>query len=358
MIIFYYAKGNHMKYFFICCLILALSAAAFAETVKVRLFSLDTLNQVSIISSAGKRLDINTYNSPDFKPLSLINDTYEVIAANKKRVYKGSLDVTKPDSGFILILNCDLEDYTQGVLWGEADFENYHKESTKALAVLARTYAVTHKKRHASYDVCDTSHCQQFRGIIKGRFDIESAVKETKGLILNSKEVYYSKCCGGLIDEPQSVWAGKKGKVIKDSGKKEDYCAAYKYYRWEKHVKKWEITDTLRAFSSTAEAEIMLISRTTPSGRAYEFTFGATDGFKIKAEDFLSEFGKKYNWARIPSRPYQIVRRGDEFIFMGFGQGHGCGMCVYGASVMAKNGHNYMDILRHYFPDTGVIKHN
>jgi SpoIID/LytB domain protein len=42
------------------------------------------------------------------------------------------------------------------------------------------------------------------------------------------------------------------------------------------------------------------------------------------------------------------------FTLHGAGWGHGVGLCQIGAAVMASEGCNYREILRHYYPGTSL----
>ena len=42
------------------------------------------------------------------------------------------------------------------------------------------------------------------------------------------------------------------------------------------------------------------------------------------------------------------------FVLRGRGWGHGVGLCQIGAAVMAARGHDYREILQHYYPGTDV----
>ena len=45
-------------------------------------------------------------------------------------------------------------------------------------------------------------------------------------------------------------------------------------------------------------------------------------------------------------------RNADAFVLHGAGWGHGVGLCQIGAAVMAVEGHDYRQILGHYYPGT------
>ncbi len=57
----------------------------------------------------------------------------------------------------------------------------------------------------------------------------------------------------------------------------------------------------------------------------------------------------------LPSLAFEVDYSGEEFVFICYGQGFGCGMSLVGAEGYAQNGWEYTDILTHYFPDTKLM---
>jgi stage II sporulation protein D len=43
-------------------------------------------------------------------------------------------------------------------------------------------------------------------------------------------------------------------------------------------------------------------------------------------------------------------------VFSGRGNGHGVGMCQWGAKEMAEKGHDFKSILSHYYPGTSLMR--
>src|SRR5262249_14828713 len=96
-----------------------------------------------------------------------------------------------------------LEDYIVHVVSSEASVEN-EPEALKALAIVARTYALKNLGRHQNegYDFCSTTHCQRFE-VSDVRADVNAAVRDTAGLVLRDDrdqmiDSYYSASCGGM----------------------------------------------------------------------------------------------------------------------------------------------------------------
>jgi stage II sporulation protein D len=65
---------------------------------------------------------------------------------------------------------------------------------------------------------------------------------------------------------------------------------------------------------------------------------------------------QRLGWSRLPSLAFEVKEKGGIFTFTGRGQGHGAGLCQWGAAGMAREGKGYRDILRHYYPGTELVK--
>ena len=124
--------------------------------------------------------------------------------------YKGSLVIERNSNGLNLINKVDVEEYLKGVLKSEMS-PTWPKEALKAQAVLARTYTLA-GKRHGSYDLCDETHCQVYRGTAGESPNITQAVNETKGQILTyggaPAQTFFFSDSGGMTTSSEAVWGG------------------------------------------------------------------------------------------------------------------------------------------------------
>ena len=124
--------------------------------------------------------------------------------------YKGSLVIERNSNGLNLINKVDVEEYLKGVLKSEMS-PTWPKEALKAQAVLARTYTIA-GKRHGSYDLCDETHCQVYRGTAGESPNITQAVNETKGQILTyggaPAQTFFFSDSGGMTTSSEAVWGG------------------------------------------------------------------------------------------------------------------------------------------------------
>src|SRR5439155_21868772 len=56
----------------------------------------------------------------------------------------------------------------------------------------------------------------------------------------------------------------------------------------------------------------------------------------------------------LPSLLFAVTVEGSEAVFRGRGNGHGVGLCQWGARARARRGESYRQILAHYYPGSEV----
>ena len=101
------------------------------------------------------------------------------------RTYRGSMALIKWGTSGRTINRVLVEDYVRGVVPAEMP-TSWPADAVRAQAVAARSYAVRLRtnRRYASYDLCDTTACQVYRGMGAETVNGDAAVEATKGTIL------------------------------------------------------------------------------------------------------------------------------------------------------------------------------
>ena len=93
------------------------------------------------------------------------------------------------------------------------------------------------------------------------------------------------------------------------------------------------------------------IARKTDTGRATNLTLRTTSGTKqVPCGKFRLATGIR------SCKLTKISVHTKNTFFQGKGYGHGIGMCQDGANGMAKNGKNYKQILKHYYPGSDITE--
>ena len=65
-------------------------------------------------------------------------------------------------------------------------------------------------------------------------------------------------------------------------------------------------------------------------------------------------FRKAFGFLTLKSTIFEITKTTNGWYLKGKGNGHGVGMCQWGARHMAKNGKTYQQILKKYYPNASL----
>lgn len=124
-----------------------------------------------------------------------------------KRYHNGETD------GVSLINVISLESYIAGVLPYETS-NTWPMETQKAFAITVRSYTLTQMEKHKAYDfdLCNTTHCQVYKGAGRVNESVMKAVTETKSKVItydgNIISAYYSSSMGGVTVSAKDAWGG------------------------------------------------------------------------------------------------------------------------------------------------------
>ncbi|MEN3333641.1 MAG: stage sporulation protein [Blastocatellia bacterium] len=246
-----------------------------------------------------------------------------------------------------------------------AETEARAPEALKALAVVVRTFMLSHPNRHAAdgFDFCDTTHCQFYRGETDLAAEattpaVASAVAATTGehLAFEGKplEAYFTASCGGMTATPEMVWGGACNYPYKRL--RCDWCRASSHYAWTRQASVRAVFNALAAarsspLSYTAE---LAVDRDDAGLVRAVIVRDAGRQSTMSADEFRRIIGRRLGWNRVLSQSFTITRRGEQLIFRGKGFGSQVGLCLAGAVAQARAGRHYDEILRFYFPQAEI----
>lgn len=247
------------------------------------------------------------------------------------------------------IINLELEEYVLGVVGAEMP-ASFNIEALKAQAILARTYALKSIKNGKK--LTDTVSTQAYKDnselqklwkndYTKYYEKIKKAVNETKGKVILYNNEYidavYHSTSNGKTENSKNVWKNILPYLVSvDSS-------------WDKNVKSYkketifEINEFCNILKLDVEEPITYEIIHNETGRVRQIT--------INNKTFSgTEFR---NLLKLRSADFEIEINDEKVKVTTYGYGHGVGMSQYGANEMAKQGYNYIQILKHYY--TGVV---
>ena len=275
-------------------------------------------------------------------------------------VFSGSYPahIERREGRLLVTVTMPLEEYVSAVLMAESgDFENV--ESRKAMAVVARTYAMRFLGQHEAegFDFCDTTHCQVF-GWKSANAAVEAAVSETRGEVLRFEgkvaQAFYHQNCGGMTAAAKEAWPAVNEVYL--TAHADSYCMARGGLKWESAIRIADVDRALRKAGlalPTGWKTIEIVAR-SESGRAQRLKLAGGSGglAQVSASTFRFAVDRELGWQKIRSDLYEVRNAGEQIVFSGRGSGHGVGLCQAGAEEMARQGKSYREILSFYYPGT------
>jgi stage II sporulation protein D len=254
-----------------------------------------------------------------------------------------------------VVATLPVERYVEMVVAAESGAED-GEESRKALAVVARSYAMDRTQRHAGFDVCDSTHCQRVRW--RTTAEAHAATLGTAGESLwwngGRMGAYFHQNCGGRTAAAGEIWPGHAGYGGQEGlvSRTDPYCVRVGGGGWSTEISLSELTGALAAAGLARPGwKTLRVVKRSASGRAAVVEAG---GARISGENFRLAVGRALGWNRIKSDWFEVGAAGSGFVFHGRGTGHGVGLCQVGAAEMGCEGKDYREILAQYFPGARV----
>lgn len=207
------------------------------------------------------------------------------------------------DSKLISINYVDLESYLYGVVPNEIS-ASWGKESLKAQAVAARTYAIYNKNPRALYDMDDNQNSQVYRGYNSEKESTDEAVDETRGEMIYYDDkliqAFYHSTSGGSTESTENVWFENLPYAVGVDDAYSDRSGS-PYNEWQKSYSKEEILKKLRDDGNNVrELYSVEITKVTENNRVVECIFSTDIGeILYKKENARLLLGLMSSWFEI-----------------------------------------------------------
>jgi len=253
---------------------------------------------------------------------------------------------------------------------------------------------------HAHYDVCNDDHCQRYHGIGAVNDAARDALAATRGEVLWSAgevcDARFSKCCGGITECFSTCWQDRDYSYLQpladcESGHSEfaaplcdeasvrrfidarprvfcnvtdrrllatilpdfDYETG-DFFRWQLHYAQDELRDIIKHKSGVDFGDILRLEPRArgASGRLCELCIVGSRHTETVSKELAIR--RMLSPTHLYSSAFVVDTIGagsvpEAFVLRGAGWGHGVGLCQIGAAAMAHAGHDYRQILSHYF---------
>jgi stage II sporulation protein D len=280
------------------------------------------------------------------------------IGVNGRHLH-GTLEIIRQQNHSLLVINyVSLEDYLRGVLSKEAP-DYWPSEALRAIAIIARTYAVYQRltKAELDYDVTADVMSQDYGGKSAEKAATSLAVDQTRGLILTYRgevfPTFYHSTCGGRTEDARVM--GEYHIPPLRGGVVCHFCSGSPFYAWKRRVMRADLGWALRKspYGAVGAVQALRVVKRTPFSRVEQLEIiGSQRTVRLSGYDFRALLG----FDRIRSPLFTVEDAGDAFVLDGHGWGHGVGLCQWGAAELARRGMLAPEILGLYYPGAGLAR--
>ncbi len=295
------------------------------------------------------------------------------------REYRGDVVVTPTPAGLAAVNLVAIEGYVAGVVNAEMGRRPpSDSQAVLAQAIISRTVAMRSLGRYRirGYDVMSTVADQAYGGVSSETAMGWAAVRATHGQVLTSDgaviEAFFHSTCGGRTEAVNDVFSGAAQSYLRPVSDRDPggqaYCAISPRFRWREEWTGDALARTLQANARLAgiPAESVLdpadfqVGARSVSGRVTELMLIAGGrSYPIRGQQVIRQVlrGGDGGWLRSTQFSLQAARAGGRIVRVvaeGGGNGHGVGMCQWGAVGRARAGFTYQAILGAYFPGTEI----
>ena len=271
------------------------------------------------------------------------------------RTLPGRVEVWADARGLVLVNALDLEEYVAAVVASEVP-AGWPDAALQAQAVAARTFAVAQKiaqgpaaRAHLGASVLD----QVYAGAVHPASSALRAARATAGEVLTFGSApiaaYFSASCGGTSETAEDAFNVPPGSTPYLVSQRDD---ADEGRTWTVRKPLPELSAALRRSGRVlAQVTSLSVGARTASGRARTLRIETTAGERTLAAVELRQI---LGYTALPSLSFDVsVERGSA-VFRGRGNGHGVGLCQWGARARALRGESYRAILAHYYPGADI----
>jgi stage II sporulation protein D len=272
------------------------------------------------------------------------------------KAYRGVAEATPGEKGVFIVNELPLEEYLVGLINCEIS-SAWPIEAVKAQAVIARTYALNRKQTRRTslyhlessvidqvYDGCEIEDSRARRGVS----DTAGEVLCYHGSVI---EAFYHSNCGGRTEASENVW-GKRLPYL--GGVECTYCLTSPSSVWDLKIALPELEERLK----TAGHKVSGVTEIRPGPRNSRGRLKNVVVVSSRGELSLTgdQFRKAVGYNAIKSTNFSVKVENGEADFFGLGNGHGVGLCQWGAKQRALDGFGYAEILSYYYPGTDLRK--
>lgn len=266
--------------------------------------------------------------------------------------YRGCVEVYNLGNHITIVNEIDTESYLKSVLSAQIPKQT-EERLLEAIAVIARTnaYYLAQRNTRANWHVTAEEVKYYGYGMTLQNLAIDRAVENTRHIVMTFQNHPFA-----------STWtedsAGRTARYAdifrKQVATPPGVAAPLAARERTKHA--WTFSIPAKELARTfGFGKLTAINPYLDQDSEKIYAVQLTDGILSKNVDFFT-LQQNVGAEKLRSNDFEVALQGDKVVFKGWGKGHGVGLCLYSAHVMAEKGASVASILRHFYPQAEMKK--
>lgn len=285
-----------------------------------------------------------------------------------RRLYRGIVRIYRRPGQRIMAVNVlPLEEYLASVVNSEMP-ASFSGAARQAQSIVARTYALTQMKAHPQFDLYNTTRSQMYFGYqylnddgrpLAGETSgSRQIIRDTAGIVCTYQgkifTTWYSAVCGGRTLNGRTVFSNA---VPALRSVECDWCREAQRYRWNSDIPIDVVKQAVQKHLSGKGSSFGTLKSLqpipgTPGDLPWYLVSDGTSQHRIAGTTLRRSLPP----GALHSAHYSAEVAGNTVKFSGRGDGHGVGLCQWGASGLGKAGRSALQILRYYYSGIETVR--
>lgn len=266
--------------------------------------------------------------------------------------YRGCMEVYNLGGSITIVNEIDIESYLKSVLSAQVPL---HSEDRllEAMAVIARTnaYYLAHRNSQSNWHTTAEEVKYFGYGMTLQNLAIDRAVETTRHVIMT----YQNHPFASSWTEDSAGRTARYADIFRKQVATPPGVAAPLAAR-ERESHTWSFSIPAKELAQAfGFAKLSAINPYHDQDSEKIYAVQLTDGILSKNVDFFT-LQKNLGSEKLRSNDFEVALKGDKAIFRGWGKGHGVGLCLYSAHVMAEKGASVAKILSLFYPQAEMKK--
>lgn len=266
--------------------------------------------------------------------------------------YRGCMEIYNLDGHITIVNEIDVESYLKSILSAQVPLQS-EERLLEAIAVIARTnaYYLARRNVNAHWHVTAEEVKYYGYGMTLQNLAIDRAVETTRHVIMT----YQNHPFASAWTEDSAGRTARYADIFRKQASTPPGVAAPLAAR-ERAKHAWSFAVPAKELASAfGFGKLTAINPYLDQDSEKVYAVQLTDGILSKNVDFFS-LQKEIGVEKLRSNDFEVTLQGDKAVFKGWGKGHGVGLCLYSAHVMAEKGASVAKILSMFYPQAEMKK--